>query len=384
MPRLPFVKCSGCGACEQICPKSAISMQPNDEGFLYPQVNSELCVECKFCEKNCPVLNVKTSTDFSERKVYAAICKNEKLRLESSSGGIFTVLAEKIINDGGVVFGAEFDADFSVKHGWTDSICGLERFRGSKYLQSRTENTFLECRKFLDDGRKVLYTGTPCQIAGLKAFLKKDYRNLFTVDVICHGVPSPALWQKYIEFCEKKSASRIVKTSFRRKNDGWKMYSLSFTFANGNEYIRSMAKDKYLRLFLKDNALRESCYQCSFRKDSHMADITIADFWGIEDVLPEFFDNKGTSLVIIQNEKGDEFFADVKDLCRYKEVGFCEGIKSNLSYLKSPVRSKKRDSFYKNFEKSSINTLYKKYGQDSFAVRTKKFVKRCMKFCLKK
>lgn len=384
MPNLPLEKCCGCGACVQICPKSAIFMKANSEGFLYPQVDSNLCVECKLCEKTCPVLNVKSSTNFIERKSYAAICNDENLRMESSSGGMFTLLAEKIINDGGVVFGAEFDSDFSVKHDWTDSCEGLKRFRGSKYLQSRTENTFSECKKFLESGRKVLYTGTPCQVAGLKSFLRKEYENLFTVELICHGVPSPALWQKYIKFREKKSASRIVKTAFRRKNDGWKLFSLSFTFANDSEFSQPMSKDEYLRLFLKDNALRESCYQCSFRKDSHMADITIADFWGIENVLPEFFDDRGTSLVITQNKKGNEFFESVKDLCRYKEVDFNEGIKSNPPYLKSSVRSKKRDSFYKNFEKSSIETLYKKYGQDSFSVRTKNFVKRCVKFCLVK
>ncbi len=384
MPNLDFIKCSGCGACAQICPKSAISMATNNEGFLYPKVDSNLCVECKLCEKTCPVLNVKSSTDFIERKSYAAICNDENLRMESSSGGIFTLLAEKVINDGGVVFGAEFDSDFSVKHGWTDSVEGLKRFRGSKYLQSRTENTFFECKKFLESGRKVLYTGTPCQIAGLKSFLRKKYENLFTVELICHGVPSPALWQKYIKFREKKSASRIVKTAFRRKNAGWKLFSLSFTFANDSEFSLPMSKDKYLCLFLKDNALRESCYHCQFRKDNHKADITIADFWGIENVLPEFFDDKGTSLVITQNKKGNELFDSVKDLCRYKEVDFNEAIKSNPPYLKSSVRSKKRDRFYKNFEKTSIDTLYKKYGRDSFCRRAKNFIKRCIKFCLVK
>ncbi len=384
MPGLDFIKCSGCGACAQICPKSAISMKPNNEGFLYPEVDSNLCVECKLCEKTCPVLNVKSSAGFSERKTYAAICNDEKLRMKSSSGGMFTILAEKVINDGGVVFGAEFDSDFSVKHGWTDCVEGLERFRGSKYLQSRTENTFFECRKFLEDGRKVLYTGTPCQIAGLKSFLKKEYENLFTVDLICHGVPSPALWQKYIKFREKKSASRIVKTAFRQKNEGWKLFSLSFTFANDSEFSLPMSKDKYLCLFLKDNALRESCYRCQFRGDNHKSDLTVADFWGIENVLPDFFDDRGTSLVIIQNIRGESFFDGVKDLCRYKEVDFNEAIKSNPSYLKSSERSKKRDSFYKNFEKTSIDTLYKKYARDSFYKRAKNFVKRCIKFCLVK
>ena len=287
MPSLPSLKCSGCDACGQICPKAAISMMPNDEGFLYPEVDSSLCVECRLCEKICPVLNVRSSTDFSERKAYAAICSDEKIRLESSSGGMFTVLAEKVIADGGVVFGAEFDSDFSVRHGWTDSVFGLERFRGSKYLQSRTESSFSECRKFLDDGRKVLYTGTPCQIAGLKAFLKKDYENLFTVDVICHGVPSPALWQKYIKFREKKSASRIVKTAFRRKNDGWKLYSLSFTFANGSEYSVNQSKGMWMLSFNKNVMMRNSCYDCVFKGSEILSDITIGDFWGIQNYIPE-------------------------------------------------------------------------------------------------
>ncbi len=377
MPNLPFIKCSGCAACVQVCPKSAILMKANSEGFLYPNVNAELCINCKLCEKTCPVLNEKGSGEFSERKTYAAIFNNEKLRLESSSGGMFTALAEKIINDGGVVFGAEFDTDFSVKHGWTETSEGLERFRGSKYLQSRTENSFLECKKFLEDGRKVLFTGTSCQIAGLKSFLRKDYEKLFAVDVICHGVPSPALWQKYIKFREKKSASRILKTAFRRKNDGWKLYSLSFTFANDSEYSQPLTKDKYLQLFLKDNALRESCYECSFRGDGHKADITLADFWGVENILPDFFDDKGTSLVIIHNEKGMDFFTDVKDMCCYKEVDFYEAIKFNPAYYKSVKRPEKRKTFYKNFEKSSIETLFRKYGRDPLFTRVNRLFKRC-------
>lgn len=378
MPSLPSLKCSGCGACGQICPKAAISMMPNDEGFLYPEVDSSLCVECRLCEKICPVLNVKTSTDFSERKAYAAICNDEKIRLESSSGGMFTVLAEKVIAEGGVVFGAEFDSDFSVMHGWTDSVCGLERFRGSKYLQSRTERSFSECRKFLDDGRKVLYTGTPCQIAGLKAFLKKYYENLFTVDVICHGVPSPALWQKYIKFREKKSASRIVKTAFRRKNDGWKLFSLSFTFANGSEYRQILTKDKYMQLFLKDNGLRESCYECSFRGNSRKSDITLADFWGVENLEKESFDDKGTSLVIVQTEKGKGLVDSIKNSCCIKETDFSQAVKFNPAYFESKKHPKKRNVFFKNFERTEINELYRKFGKDSFLMKTKRFAARCL------
>ena len=382
MPNLPSLKCCGCTSCVQTCPKNAISLFVNDEGFLYPQVDNALCVECKLCEKRCPVLLFENKNSFSKKEAFAAICNDENLRMKSSSGGMFTLLAEKIIKEGGIVFGAEFDKDFSVKHSWTDCVEGVERFRTSKYLQSRIENTFAECKDFLESGKKVLFSGTPCQIAGLKIFLNKEYENLFTVDFICHGVPSPALWQKYIKYREKKSASRTVKTSFRQKNFGWKMYSLSFTFVNDSEYIKKLSGDKYLQLFLHDNALRESCYSCSARGDNNPADITIADFWGIENVLPDFFDDKGTSFVIIQNKKGKDFFDSVKNLCRFKEVDFNEAVKFNPQYYKSPVRSKKRNTFYKNFEKSSIDTLYRKYGRESFFVRTKHFIKRCIKFCL--
>mgnify|MGYP004649808099 FL=1 len=369
MPSLPSLKCSGCGACEQICPKSAISMTPNDEGFLYPEVGSSLCVECRLCEKICPVLNVKTSTDFSERKAYAAICRDEKIRLESSSGGMFTVLAEKVIADGGVVFGAEFDSDFSVRHGWTDSVFGLERFRGSKYLQSRTESSFSECRKFLDDGRKVLYTGTPCQIAGLKAFLKKDYENLFTVDVICHGVPSPALWQKYIKFREKKSASRIVKTAFRRKNDGWKLYSLSFTFANGSEYSVNQSKGMWMLSFNKNVMMRNSCYDCVFKGSEILSDITIGDFWGIQNYIPEKDDDKGYSICFLNTDKGEKLFKSVKSSLFVDEIKNYDCKRFNTQLLYSIELQKNRKKFISLCIKESFAVAYKKYVKVKFPVR---------------
>lgn len=384
MPNLPQKKCSGCGACVQVCPRTALLLKPNYEGFLYPAVDSSVCVECRICEKTCPVLSENKSEKFSQRKSYAAFCNDEKIRFESSSGGLFSVLAGKIAGDGGIVFGAEFDSDFSVKLGFADSRQDISRFTGSKYVQARTEQTFKQCRNFLEEGKKVLYTGTPCQIAGLKSFLRKEYENLFTVDVICHGTPSPELWQKYIKYREKKSASRTVKTAFRRKNDGWKQYSLSFTFANDSEYCRSLGRDKYLQLFLKDNALRESCYDCSFRGDNHKSDITLADFWGIENILPEFFDDKGTSLVIIQNEKGKNLLESVKNDLRLERTDFYKSVSFNPSYFKSVKRSKRRDLFYKNFNKHGIDYLYRRFAKESLLHRTKLFIKRAVLFCAKK
>lgn len=380
MTSLPSIKCSGCGACVQICSRDALSFLPNYEGFLYPSVDTGLCIECRLCERTCPVLDEKHSGYLTERKAYAVCCNDEKTRLGSSSGGMFTVLAEKIIEGGGIVFGAEFDTDFSVKHGWTERIEGLERFRGSKYLQSRTEDTFRECREFLDEGRKVLYTGTPCQIAGLKAFLRKDYANLFTADVVCHGVPSPALWKKYIEHREKKSASLTVRTAFRRKDDGWKLFSLAFAFADASEYRKVLTKDKYMQIFLHDSCLRESCYQCSFRGDGHMSDLTLADFWGVENLMPEMFDDKGTSLVIVQTAKGGELLKSVMDRIKIETTDFGEAVKFNPSYFESKPRSALRTGFYRDLQSHGIGWMYRKYGKETFPSRIKHFAKRCILF----
>lgn len=377
MPSLPTVRCTGCGACVQCCPKKALSLSENCEGFLYPEVDDGLCVNCGLCEKSCPVNSTGTGREnFSERKAFACIANGERIREESSSGGMFTVLAEKIIKDGGIVFGAEFDEDFSVRLSWTDRAGELEKFRGSKYVQARTESSFSECKKFLEDGRKVLFAGTPCQIAGLKGFLKKEYENLYAVDFICHGVPSPALWQKYIKYREKKSASRTVKTAFRRKNDGWKLYSLSFTFANDSEYRRPLTKDRYLQIFLKDNALRESCYDCPFRGDRHKSDLTVADFWGIEQICQDFFDDRGTSLVIVQSGKGRRLLDACRAGFRSEQVDFRAAVKCNPAYFESPARNRKRTQFYRDFDRHGIDRLYRRFGRDSFAVRAAKPAKR--------
>ena len=197
--------CCGCSACVQICPKQCISMAADNEGFLYPQVNSAICIDCGLCEKVCPVIN--QSAPREPLVVYAAKNNNEDIRLKSSSGGIFTLLAEKVIEEGGVVFGAKFDADWNVVHDYTETIEGLAAFRGSKYVQSIIGDNFKTAKQFLNNGRKVLFSGTPCQIAGLKKYLRKEYDNLLTVDVVCHGVPSPMVWRDYLDYKRAKRAA---------------------------------------------------------------------------------------------------------------------------------------------------------------------------------
>lgn len=367
--------CCGCTACENVCPKKAISMKADSLGFLYPEINREKCVGCRLCVKVCPV-NKKNPATNGIRTACALINNDENVRMESSSGGAFTLLAEKIINDGGVVFGAKFDGEFNVVHDFTEAKEELSEFRGSKYVQSHMNDCFSKCKEFLETGRIVLFTGTPCQCAGLRSFLERDYANLTVMDFICHGVPSPALWHKYKMHREKKSASRVVKTAFRRKNCGWKQYSLQFTFANCSEYCQPLTKDKYLQIFLHDTALRNSCYNCFAKGKSRFSDITVADFWGVEEAFPDFFDDRGTSLVCVNSERGARLFESVKSGCRFKEIDIDEAIRFNSSMIKSVSRTRKRDSLERDFQKMDIDSLYRKYGSDGLLLRMRRLLGR--------
>lgn len=366
--------CTGCSACFASCPKNAISLVPNKEGFLYPQIDSLKCVQCALCEKVCPALNIQLGKN-QNPKAFAVINNDEKIRMESSSGGVFTAVAKKIIEENGIVFGVKLDAQQKAVFSFTENEEGLSKFRGSKYVQAQVGNAFKECKNFLIENKKVLFTGTPCQIEGLKLFLGKEYENLLTMDIICHGVPSPLVWKKYTEFREKKFASRIVKTAFRRKNDGWKQFSLSFTFANDSEYCASLKKDPYLKIFLKDVCLRESCYNCPSKKLNRVSDITIADFWGIKNFAPEFDDDKGTSLVIVHSKKGEEIFSDLEN-CRVKEVSFDKVLNYSSAFTKSVFRPKKRDLFYKDLENKDFDFLTKIYTKNGFFQKARLFLKR--------
>ena len=389
MPDLPVAECTGCGACIQICSQHALSYKQDHAGFLYPSVNIDLCINCKLCEKICPVNQVQKNNliaerPFTARNSFACYCTDEKTRMESSSGGLFTVFAEKILADNGLVFGAEFDEYFSVKHGWVNTVDGLGKFRGSKYVQSRMEDMFIRCREFLIAGKKVLFTGTPCQIAGLKSFLQKEYENLFCVDVICHGVPSPLLWKKYIEFHEKKSALRIVKTAFRRKDDGWKLFSLSFTFANDSEYREVQTKGLWMCAFNKNVMMRNSCYQCVFKGDSIVSDLTIGDFWGIEHYIPEKNDDKGYSIVYINTQKGNMFFDLVRSSLCIDEIQGYDAKKYNSQVLYSIPYARNRDKFIDCVLHTDFETAYNKYVKDKIWIRLYKSSRRFAGISLRK
>lgn len=355
-------ECCGCFACEQKCPKSCITMQTDKEGFKYPHIEKKKCINCNCCEKVCPIINSTLNGQPRSIKAYAAYHKDETIRMSSSSGGIFTALAELIINQGGVVFGAAFTEDFGVQHICVETIEKLDQLRGSKYLQSKIGNAYQQAKQFLAQGRIVLFTGTPCQIEGLISYLGKEYDNLFTQDLICHGVPSPMVWQRYIKFREKKIASNAKRVFFRNKRYGWKMYSLHFEFKNQLEYAQVYSKDLYITSFLRNWCLRPSCYSCHFKKSNRLSDITLADFWGIENVCPEMDDDKGTSLVLLHSLKGEKLWNQICQNTVYQEVNAEQSVKYNPSMIQSVAKPVQRESFLRDIRKMDFERCVQKYA----------------------
>lgn len=366
--------CCGCNACVQACPKQCISMREDSEGFLYPHVDTSLCVDCGKCDKVCPVLSQGTPS--RPLKVYAAINPNEDIRRQSSSGGIFTLLAEQIINAGGVVFGARFDESWQVVHDYAETLEGLASFRGSKYVQSRIGDTYRHAEAFLKQGRQVLFTGTPCQIAGLRRFLRKEYDNLLAVDFVCHGVPSPLIWRKYLaETLEELRAKRgvgrnsvslsmdgtpvITGISFRDKSNGWKKFGFKLSYAaleavpnmvsssaivDEHVLLQPFPENLFMRGFLADIYLRPSCYACPAKAGKSGADITIADYWGIENVRPAIDDDKGVGLVLVNTAKGEQCFD--KEKVNLVETSYEEACAGNPSIIHSSRPHTNRDYFF--------------------------------------
>lgn len=351
-------QCCGCHACYNICPKNAIIMQEDEKGFRYPIIDKDKCIQCGLCEKVCPI--IKNAQIQNEPIAYAAYNKDEEIRKVSSSGGIFTLLAEVILEEKGVVFGASFNEKYEVYHTYIENENELEKFRGSKYLQSSINDTYKKTQEFLENGKYVLFTGTPCQIEGLKSFLRKDYDKLYTQDIICHGVPSPKVWNKYFQFREKEDRDKPKKISFRNKDGGWKLFNMKFEYSNF-EYRKNKIEDIYMQAFLRNTSLRDSCYNCSFKKKNRISDITLADFWGIENILPEMDDNKGTSLVIVNSEKGQELLNKIIEKMIYKRVDLDSALKYNPSMTNSVNKEKNREKFFENLDKIEFDKLVKKY-----------------------
>lgn len=331
--------CCGCSACVQRCPKQCISLQEDNEGFLYPKVDEDTCIHCGLCEKVCPIIN--QAVKINPLKVLAVKNRNEEERMNSSSGGVFLPLAREVIAKGGVVFGAVYDEQWEVHHVYAEKIEDVYPMMGSKYLQSRIENTYRETEQFLKQGREVMFVGSPCQIAGLRTFLRgKEYSNLLTVDFLCHGVPSPGVWRRYLaetysevslkEKCRLQAAagknsvlllslnatSPIGDIKFRDKREsGWKKFRFVVRQKSAlkADKISVLSSDihydnPFMRGFLSDIYLRPSCYECKCKNGLNHSDLTIGDYWAARVTDQDFDDDKGVGLVLVNTSKGKEYF----------------------------------------------------------------------------
>lgn len=344
--------CCGCSACKSICPKQCITMTEDKEGFLYPTVDNKLCIDCEQCIKVCSFHNPYSSN--KPFNVYAAYNKDEYIRLESSSGGIFTLMAEKIVKEGGIVFGAKFTSDWRVEITPADKLKDLAAFRGSKYLQAKVGDSYKRAKEYLCQGRIVLYSGTPCQIAGLKHYLRKDYDNLLTVDFVCHGVPSPKVWEKYLLQVTNAGERELRDIKFRDKPNGWKHFNFTLYYDEaGKSYTMSTfnGKNHYMRAFLSDMILRPSCYNCQARCGRSHSDITIADFWGIEQALPQMDDDKGTSLLLVRTAKGLNALNFNQMI--YTVSSYDDALKFNSAIERSAVPHRNRKDFFEKLDSSS-------------------------------
>ena len=374
--------CCGCAACVQRCPKQCITMRADNEGFLYPRIDTQACIDCGLCEKVCPVIN--QSEERMPFSTFAAVNPNEQIRRESSSGGIFTMLAEKTIAKGGVVFGVKFNKDWMPEFGYAETMEDIAPFRGSKYVQAIVGNAYRKAEEFLKAGREVLFSGTSCQIAGLKKFLRKEYDNLLAVDVICHGAPSPKIWNMYLE----ETCSRLIKAktggnesciltnnreyksyietiSFRSKINGWAKYSfmLKLNFATGDGkstdafLVENVQKNIYLRAFLSDMILRPSCYSCPAKAGKSGSDLTLADYWGIYTLIPELDDDKGVSAITANTVRGEALLKELDT--KLYQAPLQDLIHKNPSFVVSTKRPVNRDEFFKEdgkgvYEKTKI------------------------------
>lgn len=349
--------CSGCSACYSICPTNAIKMVQDEEGFLYPQIVKDKCVECGLCTKRCPYLSeVFPATDLEE--CYAAYNPREDEREISSSGGMFYAMAKKIIKEGGVVYGAAYDSQFKVYHTMVDNMSGLEKIVGSKYMQSRMEDCFTMIKQNVQEKKRVLFVGTSCQVAGLKSFLGNDYNNLICVDFICLGVPSPLVWEKYLE--HKFNINEIEKINFKDKTNGWHNFSLRIK-TKKRMFLQIGRQNIFFNGYFKGLYSRPSCSTCIYKGKNRVSDITISDCWGYSKIAPELDDNKGLSSIVIHSSKGNDFWHEIKDEFIHIEGEIDDVKKFNSNYCKPFTEDEDREAFWRMFNERSPQHAFRRY-----------------------
>lgn len=353
-------KCSGCTACANVCPKNCIIMKSDEEGFCYPEINEYECVNCGKCTEVCPLLHYDGCN--APERVLAEKNKNESIRSTSSSGGVFYELAKMFLQTGGLVYGCALDEDMVARHVCVDSIEGLERLKGSKYVQSDMGNIMFEIKRQLIAGKKVLFSGTPCQAAGLRSFLGRDYEKLLIIDTLCHGVPSPKLFADYLDYLSKQyDGAKVISVNFRNKQRGWKRLYMEVCFDNGKRHYIYSGFDRYEGMFLNNLSLRPACYECKFAKKERFGDITLGDFWGIGKRYPQWDDDKGISVVMLNNVNAITAYKKVEEQFEGREESF-ETARAGQRTLYAPtLKNPNRDAFYKMYVEKGCEEALEHY-----------------------
>ncbi len=349
--------CTGCSACAAVCPTDAIVLSADPEGFFYPQVANSRCIRCGRCLALCPVLQPPVTASADPRAL-AAVSRDDGMRANSSSGGVFGVLARQILAQGGTVAGAAWAGDFTLHHVLIDKEADLAPLMGSKYVQSTTGSILRQIKEILTQSRPVLFCGTPCQVAGVRAFLG-NAQGLFCVDLICHGVPSPLAWTAYAHELAARYQAPLRRVLFRAKTAGWRQSTLRAEFANGQIYEVSHRKDPYMWLFLKNMNLRSSCYQCHFKGVRRCSDLTLADFWGAERQVAEMDDDQGISLVLVQSAHGEDLFLKCQEELQTLPVVLQEAVADNPLAVASVACPAGRETFFSLVGKQTAEQIIK-------------------------
>ena len=360
---IPVDNCSSCAACANVCTRNAITMQLDTEGFYRPVIDKEKCISCGTCEKICPWTHIAENPNQAKQipDTFAAYAKNDTVRMDSSSGGIFSILAEKIIDDGGVVIGVAQLEETRFSHIIIKNKSELPKLRKSKYIQADVGAIYRDVKKILACGQKVLFSGTPCQVAALYSVLHNtNSSNLFTVDIVCHGIPSVKVFEKYVASLEKKENAKLAKINFKSKKSSWKKYSLSHTF-NTKKISIPYEKNPYMRLFLNGYAENISCFDCHYRKLPRIGDITLGDFWGIEKFHPEMDDDKGTSVILLNTEHGKALFNTISDKILECKSNIKFATSSNPGLNQHHPKPSKRVQFFRDLDILSLDEITYKY-----------------------
>lgn len=369
-------KCTGCSACASICPKNCIQMEADEEGFLYPKINIEKCIQCRLCESACSMINPVKEEPIPQQG-FLVQHRNEAIRLDSSSGGAFTAIASAVIDKGGVVFGAAYDDSFHVRHIYVETIDELKKFRNSKYVQSVIGECFRQAKSFLNNGRWVCFSGTPCQIEGLSKFLGKQYEKLILVDVVCHGIPSPLIWDKYLEY-QKENENKPDDIRFRDKFYGYKYSTMSLICDGQNIYHAGSQLDPMLRAFFSDICDRPSCYECSLKKRYRVSDMTIWDCFSVYDFDKKMDDDKGTTRVLCHSEKGKQAIDEIQGIANCKEV-LPDKLVAGVKEMYESVRwNPNREQFMMDARKLSGQELFTRYFPITLKVKVKTQIRKLL------